>query len=380
MKLRNTTKARSPLAIGALAGALSILLSPGALAQGGEGGYAKITPLPGTMEIQVNNDGVKYHIVDRPITVSFRIQGAPGKNRQKTGWRAYVGDWFLNIPKADTYTRTVSLEDVYDFREITGRCEQILEFAAASQNKKKNQLRNSGWSDSFTYNLEYSTRMVVVNPWDPFDFEYTRDGSDTQGILVRCLGHEADPRPNKQEPQQAELNLPKPPRDTSPPPRDPLSSERGPRTTITVKGLEPDENETSDAKPGRLGASSDLSVEQSIIAPNTDPAGIALVSYLVGGFGNSETGPFVFMRLENLGGVASEASRIRFTLRKRNGEMERVSTQLPVIAPGGVFTAQGFVSLGPESYTSAIAELTTTSIKYDLLAEDIVENETDAQQ
>ncbi|MEL6416241.1 MAG: hypothetical protein AAFQ15_14985, partial [Pseudomonadota bacterium] len=95
--------------------------------------------------------------------------------------------------------------------------------------------------------------------------------------------------------------------------------------------------------------------------------------YIVGGFGTSPDGPFVFMRLENVGAAKTEAGRIRFTLETRSGEKERVSVLVPALPPGDVFTAEGSTSLEKESYVSAIAELPTTSIQYDLFEEDIIE-------
>jgi len=362
--------------LAAIATGICLTLSPNALAQGGKGGYAKITPLAGTMEIQVNNDGNAYSVIDRPITVSFRAQGAAGKRREMKAWKVTVGEWERNIRKADIYTQTVSLKDVYKTRELTGRCEQLLEFEAASQKKTPHQLRNSGWTKTFQYSLPYQTVMRVDNPYTPKFESLYREDTDSQNIIIRCLGHKADPRPNKKPSESAET---KPPRQTrAAPPRDGSAPERAPRQTIKVGGIEEVSMKKTDDVANSVIGKVDAVLPPSQSGPteySTAPTGggLPLLSYIVGGFGTSPDGPFVFMRLENAGAAKTEAGRIRFTLENRSGEKERVSVLVPELSPGDVFTAEGSTALAKESYVSAIAELPTTSVQYDLFAEDIIE-------
>ncbi|MEO1027957.1 MAG: hypothetical protein AAFX02_02755, partial [Pseudomonadota bacterium] len=329
----------------------------------------------------------------------FKVQGAPGKNRKRTSWYVRIGDWTKDITKADTYSETVSIKDVYKRRKLADRCEQKLAFAASKQGKSKETLRNNGWTDTYTYQLQYFTYMGVDNPLTLRREILSRSDEANQSIVVRCLGFKqtSKPRPNggaggsNKAPQTVsivgDVSLP---RDTdAPPPRDTDTARRGPRATTSVKSAESNAGETlkkdSDTEQAIIGkvgikktpktntkASGGATVKASNIKQN-DSTRDAIVSYIVGGFGSNLDGPIAFVRLENISSTSSKRMRVRFTLESRDGEIERLSVLVPPIDSGGVFTAQTNIKHSSESYVSALAELPTTRIKYDLLANDIVE-------
>lgn len=303
--------------------AVSTLAMP-AMAQGGKGGYANIKPLPGTMQISVNNDGRKYYVVNRPITVNFKISGAPGKNRKLRAWNAGVGMWKRGVGKADTYKQTLSLKDVYDGKKLAARCEQLLTYAAASKNKTKNKLRNNGWNKTFTYSLKYKTTMVVDNPLTPIKEALRRHDEASQDIVVSCLGFErkSNPKPNKKPNKQTSQN------------------EKKGSGSVGIKGAKINENQRDRPTEEVAFVFSNIAPARDTDAPRmtggNDKVAMPMRSdlYAESGGLNPEDDTSYVLLIGNKGDKTAAATELRFFLSMKGQEILQAQYPIPEIKAG----------------------------------------------